>query len=109
MKPKEQILQFIQQNYANALQPGVSGKDEKDEIDSPQNDIIQEIFDGMSTGTARIIIEREMSQALQEKFNVDQVKNLGRYYLARIVRHDGTTIQNLLVDKQTGNVRMAGK
>jgi len=41
-------------------------------------------------------------------FNIDRVENKGRYYIAGIVRHDGTTIQRLLVDKQTGAVHMAG-
>ena len=73
------------------------------------NEIIREMFDGMSTGTARIIIEREMSREFQEKFNIGQVENQGRYYLAKIVRQDGSIIQRLLVDKQTGNVQMAGR
>ena len=76
---------------------------------SSQNEIVQELFDGMSTGTARIIIEREVSQAFEEKFNIDQLKNKGRYYMAKIVRPDGSTIQRLLVDKQTGSVQMAGR
>jgi hypothetical protein len=63
----------------------------------------------MSTGTARIIIEKEVSQAIEEKFKIDQVKNKGRYYMAKIVRPDGSTIQRLLVDKQTGSVQMVGR
>jgi len=31
----------------------------------------------------------------------------GRYYMAKIVRPDGSTIQRLLVDKQTGSIQMA--
>ena len=71
--------------------------------------MIQELFDGMSTGTARIIIEREISQAISEKFNINTVENKGRYYVAKIVRHDGSAIQRLLLDKQTGSVQMAGR
>ena len=63
----------------------------------------------MSTGTARIIIEQKISQALGEEFNIDHVTNKGRYYLAKIVRSDGSPIQRLLLDKQTGSVQMVGR
>jgi len=109
MKPKEQILKFIQKAYANAPQSEASENSTRSEKQFSQNEIIQELFDGMSTGTARIIIEREVSRAIEEKFNIDQVKNKGRYYMAKIVRLDGSTIQRLLVDKQTGSVQMAGR
>ncbi len=109
MKPKEHILKFIQKAYENTPQSDTSRGSEKSEKKSSQNEIIRELFDGMSTGTARIIIEREVSQAIGEKFNIDQVKNKGRYYLAKIVRPDGRPIQRLLVDKQTGSVQMVGR
>ena len=63
----------------------------------------------MSTGTARIIIEKEVSQAIEEKFKIDKLKNKGRYYIAKIVRPDGSPIQRLLVDKQTGSVQMVDR
>ena len=109
MRPKEQILKFIQKAYENKPQSDTSNGSEKSKKESTQNKIIQELFDGMSTGTARIIIEREISHAIGEKFNIDQVKNKGRYYLAKIVRPDGRPIQRLLVDKQTGSVQMVGR
>ena len=62
----------------------------------------------MSTGTARIIIEKQVSRQISEKFNISPVENKGRYYVAKIVRPDGSPIQRLLVDKQTGNVQMVG-
>ena len=67
------------------------------------------VFDGMSTGTARIFIELKVGQAIGEKFNIDQVKHKGRYYLANIVRPDGSPIQRLLIDKQTGSVQLIGR
>jgi hypothetical protein len=109
MKPKEQILKFIQKAYANEPQTNASEDSSRSGKHFSQNEIIQELFDGMSTGTARIIIEQEVSRAIKEKFNIDQVKNQGRYYMAKIVRPDGSTIQRLLVDKQTGSVQMAGR
>jgi hypothetical protein len=109
MKLKEQILTFIQKAYTNVPQTDASEGSTRSGKDFSQNEIIQELFDGMSTGTARIIIEQEVSQAIEEKFKIDQVKNKGRYYMAKIVRPDGSTIQRLLVDKQTGSVQMAGR
>ena len=109
MKPKEQILKFIQKAYANATQTDAPEASTRSGKHAYPNEIIQELFDGMSTGTARIIIEQEVSQAIKEKFNIDQIKNKGRYYMAKIVRPDGSTIQRLLVDKQTGSVQMAGR
>ena len=98
MTPKKQILKFLQQAYENNRQS-----------DPSEKEVIQELFDGMSTGTARIIIQQEVGQAIEEKFSIDQVKNKGRYYMAKIVRPDGSTIQRLLVDKQTRSVQMAGR
>ena len=109
MKPKEQILKFIQKAYANAPQTDASEDSSRSGKHFSHNKIIRELFDGMGTGTARIIIEQEVSQAIKEKFNIDQVENKGRYYMAKIVRPDGSTIQQLLVDKQTGRVQMAGR
>ena len=109
MKPKEQILKFIQKAYENTPQLDTSRSTEKSEEEISQNEIIRELFDGMSTGTARIIIERKVGQAIGEKFNIDQVKNKGRYYLAKIVRPDGSPIQRLLIDKQTGSVQLIGR
>ena len=70
---------------------------------------IRELFAGMSIGTALIIIEREVSKAISEKFNINTVENKGRYYVAKIARPDGSSIQRLLLDKQTGIVQMVGK
>ncbi len=63
----------------------------------------QEVFDGMSSGTARIIIDREAGDTLPDGYNVG-LQNKGRYYIAKIVGQHGRVIQRLLVDKQTGDV-----
>lgn len=56
--------------------------------------------DGMSTATARFIIERNVGEKIGEIFDVTDLKNTGRYYIAKIVRPDGSVIEQLLVDKQ---------
>jgi hypothetical protein len=108
MNPKKQILRYIQNAYADAAESSDAEQREGSRNSNSRDDILQQLFDGMSTGTARIVIEQEMNRSLQEEFDIEQVENQGRYYRARIVRQDGTTLQRLLVDKQTGTVRMLG-
>lgn len=63
MNPKEQILNFIKGVYQKKTKSVSPDKSEElESAASPEDEIIQELFDGMSTGTARIIIEREVSQ-----------------------------------------------
>ena len=69
MKPKEQILKFIQKAYASTAQTDVPEDSIRLGANFPQNEIIQELFDGMSSGTARIIIEQEVSKAIEEKWS----------------------------------------
>ncbi len=107
MKPKQLVLRFIQEACANATRPNSSKG--RDASGSVRNELIQEMFDGMSTGTARIIIEQEMDHDTEEKFNIEHIENKGRYYMAKIVRPDGSIIQRLLVDKQSGTVQMIGR
>ena len=98
MTPKKQILKFIQQAYENNRQS-----------DPAEKEVIHKLFDGMSTGTARIIIEQDVGPKISEEYNIGTVENKGRYYIAKIVRPDGSPIQRLLIDKQTGNVQMVGR
>ena len=60
--------------------------------------------DGMSTTTARFIIERNVGERIGEIFDVKDLTNTGRYYIAKIVRPDGSVIEQLLVDKQNCTV-----
>ena len=62
-------------------------------------------MEGMSAGTASLVIEEAVSEKLAGDFAVEGLSNKGRYYTASIVNHDGTLIQKLLLDKQTGEVR----
>jgi hypothetical protein len=98
MTPKKQILKFIQQSYENNRQ-----------TDPAEKKVLQELFDGMSTGPARMIIEQDVGPQISEEYNIGTVENKGRYYIAKIVRPDGSPIQRLLIDKQTGNVQMVGR
>jgi hypothetical protein len=58
-----------------------------------------EFLDGMSTGTARFIIDREFSPDLLEKYDIKDLENKGRYYLAKIVNQNGEVADTVLIDK----------
>jgi hypothetical protein len=58
-----------------------------------------EFLDGMSTGTARFIIDREVNPDLLEKYDIKDLENKGRYYLAKIVNQDGEVADTVLIDK----------
>ena len=74
MRPKQKILEFIQEAY----------EDDKGDTSASETSTmtIQELFDGMSTGTARIIIEEEMDSQMAEDYNIAPLENMGRYYIA---------------------------
>lgn len=89
--------------------------DEKKEISDPKHGEKNEMNfcedsagmfqrDGMSTATARFIIERDVGEKIGEMFAVKDLKNTGRYYIAKIVSPDGSIIEQLLIDKQNCKV-----
>ena len=63
-----------------------------------------DFLDGMSTGTARFIIDREVDPAVLEKYNIKELENKGRYYLAKIVNQDGEVAETVLIDKQNRSI-----
>jgi hypothetical protein len=71
-----------------------------DEIDP-----LSKYLDGMGTVTARIIINRHLADDHWEKYGLKELKNTGRYYVARVLEKDGKTIDEVLIDKQTGKIQ----
>jgi hypothetical protein len=63
-----------------------------------------EFLDGMSTGTARFIIDRKVTADVLEKYEVKDLENKGRYYIAKIVEPDGKVTDTVLVDKLSRTV-----
>jgi hypothetical protein len=104
MNPKKQILEFLIQARCNVSQSSTVIHSEEAGKPSMDFERVQEIFDGMSTGTARIVIDREIDRRITEKCDLKGLENKGRYYVATIVRQDGHTIASLLIDKQSGKV-----
>ncbi len=68
-------------------------------------DALTKYFDGMGTATARIIINRHIDDNQWEKYGLKDLKNTGRYYIARIVEKGGHVIDEVLIDKQSGTIQ----
>lgn len=56
----------------------------------------------MGEGTARILINRLINERLLEEHGVKDLKNIGRYYSAKIIAPNGELVDEVLVDKQCG-------
>jgi hypothetical protein len=63
-----------------------------------------DFLDGMSTATARFIIDREVGLDQLENYDIKDVANKGRYYLAKIVDQDGKVTNTVLVDKLSRSI-----
>lgn len=63
-----------------------------------------DFLDGMSTGTARFIIDRKVTGDVLEKYEIKDLENKGRYYLAKIVDPDGKVTDTVLIDKLNRSV-----
>jgi len=105
MNPKKQILEFLKNAMRASAQALTTDRPHNGDTASADCERIREIFDGMSTGTARIVIEQELGERVSGKYKLQSLENKGRYYLATIIQKEGRTIATLLVDKQNGNVQ----
>ena len=79
-------------------EPNISSQDRSNETpEGPEADV--EFLDGMSTGTARFILDREVTGDVLEKYEIENLENKGRYYIAKIVGPNGKVIDTVLIDK----------
>ena len=95
MNPKKRIMEYL--THPSCRHPAGETCEECEQM--------HRIMEGMSEGTASLIIEDAASEKWGDEFEVEALSNKGRYYTASIVNHDGALIKKLLVDKQTGEVR----
>jgi len=65
-----------------------------------------EFLDGMSTATARFIIDREIGRDQLEKYDIKDIANKGRYYLAKIIDQDGRITDTVLIDKLSRSIHL---
>ena len=62
-------------------------------------------FDGMGIATATEIVKERIDENIINEYGIDELKNTGRYYIARVREDKGSISHTLLVDKQNGMVR----
>ena len=88
---------YLKQNTQNKKTPPDKPKDGNIKSVGPEPGF--EFLDGMSTGTARFIIDRKVDPDILEKYGITELENKGRYYLAKIVNQDGEVAETVLIDK----------
>ncbi|MBB5348572.1 MAG: hypothetical protein MUE70_12790 [Desulfobacterales bacterium] len=89
----------------NVNQKSKTEKSTDEETIEDGQDPLARYFDGMGTATARIIINRHLDDDQWEKYGLKDLKNTGRYYIARLVEKDGIVIDEVLIDKQSGTIQ----
>ena len=94
MNPKRQMLNFLKQKI-----------DQKSAHTDKDSESVQAIMDGMSAGTARLVIEKQIGDKIAGDYKIDSLENKGRYYVGKIIQGDGTVAARLIVDKQIGVTR----
>jgi len=88
------------------IQQGNETQQSKNPAAQPdEEDPLAKYLDGMGTATARILIDRHLDDNVLEKYGLKQLKNTGRYYVAKIVEADGSLIDTVLIDKQSGTIQ----
>ena len=99
MNPKKRVMEFLNSPKWARVQ------DNSDDDSAEDCRKVQQIIDGMSMGTATLVIDHAVGEKHLENYEIKDLENVGRYYTASIVGQNGYVIQKLLVDKQTGDVR----
>ena len=81
-----------------------------DDTETEKDDItFKPSRDGMSTATARITINRKLRKKITEDYDLLELADKGRYYVAKAYSKDGDWLNELLIDKQTGNIQVANR
>ena len=65
--------------------------------------------DGMSTATARISIDRKLRKKITEDYDLLELADKGRYYVAKAYSKDGQWLNELIIDKQTANIQVVNR
>ncbi|MCK8604191.1 hypothetical protein [Desulfoferrobacter suflitae] len=65
--------------------------------------------EGMSTATARLVIDKGLRKKILQDYDLVAVENKGRYCAAKAFSKDGEWLYELLIDKQTGGIQVASQ
>lgn len=78
--------------------------------DSPQDvGFLRTDEEGMSEATARIVIEKNLRRKIMQDYDLLEVENKGRYYVAKAYSKDGNWLNELLIDKQSGAIQVVNR
>jgi hypothetical protein len=80
-----------------------AGSDDEEEI------IFGPGADGMSTGTARLAIDKKLRKQLLQNYDLIELVNKGRYYVAKACSKDNLWLYELLINKQSGSIQIVSK
>jgi len=80
-----------------------AGSNDEEEI------IFSARYDGMSTGTARLAIDKKLRKQLLQNYDLIELINKGRYYTAKACSKDNLWLYELLIDKQSGSIQIVSK
>ena len=72
--------------------------------DSDPEAALTNYLEGMGTATARILINKRLSEKFIKKYDLKDIENKGRYYSAKIIEPNGKLIDEVLIDKQNGTI-----
>ena len=80
-----------------------------DSTTEKDNTVFTSSRDGMSTATARIAIGKKLRKKIMEDYDLLELADKGRYYVAKAYSKDGHWLNELLIDKQTANIQVANR
>ncbi len=84
-------------------------ENEAGRADNNSVDPLASYLEGMGTATARILIDKHVDNDALERLGIKELRNTGRYYIAKIIESDGTLIDEVLIDKQSGKIQSLGR
>lgn len=65
--------------------------------------------EGMSPATAALVIEKKLRTKIMQDYDLLEVENKGRYYVAKAYSKDGSWLNELLIDKQSGAIQVVNR
>jgi hypothetical protein len=82
---------------------------QSDSTTEKEHGIFKSSRDGMSTATAKIAIGKKLRKKIMEDYDLLELVDKGRYYVAKAYSKDGHWLNELLIDKQTGNAQVVNR
>ena len=104
MNIRDYVQKFLSLDINTDIKKDVKQSVEKAFFAGPASTAGIASLEGMSSATARFIIDRHVPENFTERWEVTDLANRGRYFIAKVVAPDGQLIDEILVDKQNGAV-----